>query len=53
MHFSIINASVMSKALVNDILKDILKHFFFLYFDGILILPSAATEQISHVCQIL
>jgi hypothetical protein len=47
------NAPVVSQALVNDVLPDMLNRFIFDYLDDILVFSRTAQEHVLHVQQVL
>ncbi|KAK7913158.1 hypothetical protein WMY93_013369 [Mugilogobius chulae] len=53
MPFGLTNAPAVFQALVNDILRDMLNKFVFVYLDDILIFSSDLDSHISHVKQVL
>lgn len=53
MPFGLTNAPAVFQALINDVLRDFLKRFVFVYLDDILIFSSSAEEHESHVRQVL
>ncbi len=53
MPFGLTNAPAVFQALVNDVLKDFLNCFVFVYLDDILIFSQIMSDHVSHVCQVL
>jgi len=53
MPFGLTNVPAMFQALVNDVLRDFLNRFWFVYLDDILIFSSDPQEHSHHVCQVL
>lgn len=52
MPFGLTNAPAMFQSLFNDVLRDMLNKFLFVYLDGILIF-SKMDEHVQHVCLVL
>lgn len=53
MPFGLTNAPAVFQALINDVLRDFLNHFVFVYLDDILIFSRDPEEHTSHVRQVL
>ena len=53
MPFGLTNAPAVFKALVSDVLLDILNWFFFVYLDDILIFSRSTQEHVLQVQQVL
>ena len=53
MPFGLTNAPAVFQALVNDILRDMLNKFVFVYLDDILIFSHSPTDHVRHVRQVL
>lgn len=53
MPFGLMNAPAVFQALVNDVLRDFLNRFVFVYLDDILIFSKDKSEHVSHVRQVL
>ena len=53
MPFGLTNAPAVFQTLVNDILRDMLNVFVFVYLDDILIFSKTMSEHIGHVQQVL
>lgn len=53
MPFGLTNAPAVFQALVNDVLRDMLNRFVFVYLDEILVLSRSAQEHVLHVRQVL
>ena len=53
MPFGLTNAPAVFQCLVNDILRDMLGRFVFVYLDDILIFSKDPTEHVQHVRQVL
>ncbi len=53
MPFGLTNAPAVFQALVNDLLRDMLNRFVFVYLDDILIFSKSQEEHISHVQSVL
>ena len=53
MPFGLTNAPAVFQALVNDVLRDFLNRFVFVYLDDILIFSKNMSDHISHVHQVL
>ena len=53
MPFGLTNAPAVFQALVNDILRDMLNKFVFVYIDDILIFSRSPTDHVRHVRQVL
>lgn len=53
MPFGLTNAPAVFQALVNDVLRDFINHFVFVYLDDILIFSSSLQEHQIHVRQVL
>lgn len=53
MPFDLTNAPAVCQALVNNVLRDMLNWFLFVYMDNILILSESQEEHIQHVCSVL
>ncbi|KAK3537438.1 hypothetical protein QTP70_009972 [Hemibagrus guttatus] len=53
MPFSLTNAPAVFQALINDILRDMLDQFVFVYLDDILIFLSSLQEHVIHVSKVL
>ena len=53
MPFGLTNAPAVFQALVNDVLRDFLNRFVFVYLDDILIFSKTQSEHIFHVRQVL
>lgn len=53
MPFGLTNAPAVFQALVNDILRDMLNIFVFVYLDDILIFSKTMSDHINHVQQVL
>lgn len=49
MPFGLTNAPAVFQALVNDVLRDFLDIFVFVYLDNILIFPKSLEEHLIHV----
>lgn len=53
MPFGLTKAPAVFQALVNDVLRDFLNQFVFVYLDDILIFSKTMSDHISHVHQVL
>ena len=53
MPFGLTNAPAVFQALVNDVLRDMLNRFVFVYLDDILIFSKSREEHVSHVQAVL
>lgn len=53
MLFGLTNAPAVLQALVNDVLRDMLNIFVFVYLDNILIISIVESSHVQHVCQVL
>ncbi|KAK3548349.1 hypothetical protein QTP70_010580 [Hemibagrus guttatus] len=53
MPFGLTNAPAVFQALINDILRDMLDQFVFVYLDDILIFSSSLQEHVKHVSKVL
>ncbi len=53
MPFGLVNAPAAFQALINDVLRDMLNRFVFVYLDDILIFSKNLQEQVLHVCLVL
>lgn len=53
MPFGLTNAPAVFEALVNDMLRDMLNPFVFVYIDDILIFSKSVEEHIQHVRAVL
>lgn len=53
MPFGLTNAPAVFQALINDVLRDFLNRFVFVYLDDILIFSRSLEEHIRHVWQVL
>lgn len=53
MPFGFPNAPAVFQALVNDVLRDMLNHFVFVYLDNILIFSKNEKDHVQHVRQVL
>ena len=53
MLFGLTNAPAVFQLMVNDILRDMISHFVFVYLDNILIFSASLKEHIQHVRQVL
>uniref|UniRef100_A0A8P4GJA5 Gypsy retrotransposon integrase-like protein 1 n=1 Tax=Dicentrarchus labrax TaxID=13489 RepID=A0A8P4GJA5_DICLA len=53
MPFGLTNAPAVFQALVNDVLRDMLNRFLFVYLDDILIFSQSQEEHVQHVRQVL
>ncbi|XP_013763718.1 RNA-directed DNA polymerase homolog [Pundamilia nyererei] len=53
MPFGLTNAPAIFQALVNDVLRDFLNHFVFVYLDDILIFSRSRAEHVKHVRLVL
>ena len=53
MPFGLTNAPAVFQALVNDVLRDMLKRFIFVYLDDILIFSQSMEEHVQHVRLVL
>ncbi|KAL3980939.1 ETS domain-containing transcription factor ERF [Sarotherodon galilaeus] len=53
MPFGLTNAPAVFQALVNDVLRDFINHFVFVYLDDILIFSHSVSEHERHVKQVL
>lgn len=53
MPFGLINAQAVFQAMVNDVLRDFINHFGFVYLDDILIFSKTRAEHIKHVRLVL
>lgn len=53
MPISLTNVPAMYQVLVNDILRDFINRFIFIYLDAILIFSKSVSENKSHIRQIL
>ncbi len=53
MPFGLTNAPAVFQALVNDMLRDFLNRFVFVYLDDILIFSKNISDHVSHVCHVL
>ncbi len=53
MPFGLTNAPAVFQAFINDVLRDMLNRFVFVYLDDILIFSPSPEEHIQHVRQVL
>ncbi len=53
MPFGLVNAPVVFQTLINDVLRDILNRFLFVYLDDILIFSKKLQEHVQHVHLVL
>lgn len=53
MPFGLINVPAVFQAMVNDVLRDFINHFGFVYLDDILIFSKTRAEHIKHVRLVL
>lgn len=53
MPFGLTNSPVVFQCLVNDVLRDLLNRFVFVYLDDVLIFSKSREEHISHVQAVL
>lgn len=53
MPFGLTNALAVFQALVNDVLRDMLNHFVFVYLDDILIFSTTWEEHVHHIQSVL
>lgn len=53
MPFGLSNAPAVFQALVNDVMRDFLRQFVFVYLDDILIFSKSMVEHVQHVRQVL
>ena len=53
MPFGLTNAPAVFQALVNDVLRDMLNRFIFVYLDDILIFSQSMEEHVQHVSLVL
>lgn len=53
MPFGLTNAPAVFQNLINDILRDYLNRFVFVYLDDILIFSRSVDEHVTHVRQVL
>lgn len=53
MSFGLISAPAVFQALVNDVLRDMLNRFVFVYLDDTLVFSHSAQEHVLHVRQVL
>lgn len=53
MPFGLTNASAVFQALINDVLRNMLNHFVFVYLDDILIFSRSLNEHVQLVCLVL
>uniref|UniRef100_A0A8P4GPN0 Gypsy retrotransposon integrase-like protein 1 n=1 Tax=Dicentrarchus labrax TaxID=13489 RepID=A0A8P4GPN0_DICLA len=53
MPFGLTNAPAVFQAMVNDVLRDMLNRFLFVYLDDILIFSQSQEEHVQHVRQVL
>lgn len=53
MPFGLTNAPAVFQSLINDVLRDFLNRFVFVYLDDIVIFSRTFDEHISHVCLVL
>lgn len=53
MPFGLCNAPAVFQALVNDVLRDLLNRFVFVYLDDILVFSRNISEHVQHVKQVL
>ena len=53
MPFGLTNAPAVFQALINDVLRDMINHFVFVYLDDILIFSKSRHEHCQHVRQVL
>ena len=53
MPFGLTNAPAVFQVLINDVLRDMLNHFVFVYLDDILIFSRSLQEHIKHVQRVL
>ena len=51
--FGLTNAPAVFQALINDVLRDMLNIFVFVYLDDILIFSSSLQEHTKHIRQVL
>ncbi|KAI2649346.1 Transposon Tf2-9 polyprotein [Labeo rohita] len=51
--FGLANAPSVFQALVNDVLRDMLNVFVFVYLDVILIFSPSVSDHVQHVCRVL
>lgn len=53
MPFGPTSAPAVFQALINDVLRDMLNHFVFVYLDDIPVFSLTLEEHIQHVCLVL
>ena len=53
MPFGLTNAPAVFQALVNDVLRDMLNQFVFVFLDDILIFSKSLKEHVTHVRKVL
>ncbi|KAL0148819.1 hypothetical protein M9458_055828, partial [Cirrhinus mrigala] len=53
MPFGLSNSPAVFQALVNDVLRDMVDHFIYVYLDDILIFSSSLQEHVQHVRRVL
>lgn len=53
MPFRLPNAPAAFQALVNDVLRDMLNYFVFVYLDDILIFSRSQEEHVQHIWRVL
>lgn len=53
MPFGLTNAPAVFQALINDVLRDMLNHFVFVYLDDILFFSRSLDEHVTHVHTVL
>lgn len=53
MPFGLTNCPAVFQCLINDVLRDMLNKFVFVYLDNIVIFSQSISQHIQHVCKVL
>lgn len=53
MPFDFINALALFQGLINDVLRDILDKFVFIYLDDILLFSWSEQDHVQYICEVL